>query len=75
MLQKIKNSNFYIIIKKFNQSLRKINFFEKIILKINNKSIRDYFLSITSLDVIFYKIINFIIVALIVLLSGFLVRE
>ncbi|RJS89635.1 lipoprotein signal peptidase, partial [Ureaplasma urealyticum] len=49
MLQKIKNSNFYIIIKKFNQSLRKINFFEKIILKINNKSIRDYFLSITSL--------------------------
>lgn len=75
MLQKIKNSNFYIIIKKFNQSLRKINFFEKLILKINNKSIRDYFLSITSLDVIFYKIINFIIVALIVLLSGFLVRE
>ncbi|EDU66938.1 conserved hypothetical protein [Ureaplasma urealyticum serovar 11 str. ATCC 33695] len=75
MFEKITNSSFYITIKKFNESLRKINFFKKIILKIDNKGVRDYFLSITTLDVIFYKIINFIIIALIVLLSGFLVRE
>ncbi len=59
----------------FNERLRAINPLKKVINKIKNKSTRDYFLSITSMESVFYKLINLVWISLLVCVSGFLVRD
>lgn len=75
MITKIKNSAFGKKVIAFNNKLDQWVLFKKPINKIKKLSIRNYFLSICSLKVIFWKLINLVWISTLVMASGFLVRQ
>ncbi|WP_208895217.1 lipoprotein signal peptidase [Ureaplasma diversum] len=75
MITKIKNSSLGQKITAFNNKLDQHILFKKAINKIKKLAVRNYFLSICSLKVIFWKLINLTWIAILVMVSGFLVRQ
>lgn len=74
-LKNIKNSNFVQKISKFNKKLDSKSLFEKQINKIKIDWLKKYLIGLLSYKTIFYKSIYFILIALVVFVSGFLVRD
>lgn len=75
MIKEIKKTSLYKKIHQFNVFLGQKIIFKKSIEKIKKSWLRKHLLEICALNVIFYKIINLILIATIVLLSGFLMRH
>ncbi|MCV3728575.1 lipoprotein signal peptidase [Ureaplasma miroungigenitalium] len=60
---------------KIHEKLKQITLFDKSLKKVKSTGFRKYLQKLFRLDTIVYKIISFVVISLIVFLSGFLLRQ